>query len=132
MLLLFWRSTPTPEPAVTPTGGWKNWRSIYKREQTKDEIRRERERLGIVPRQARKIERVADDLVDRIDAYEPNAIVAQITASQEFSALLDALAKRDAERREMIAQFAANLILTRILQDREQEEAAIVTLFMEM
>lgn len=129
--LFFWFPA-AQEQAVTPTGGWENWRNIYRRQQGKDEIRRERERLGIVPRQAKKIERVADRLADEITAYEPNAMVAQITAAQEFKALLDALAKKDAERRSVIAEFAANLILQRILEEREGEERAIVTLLMEM
>jgi len=123
---------PEPTPTVeTPTYGWLNWRNIG-RQQAKDEIRRERERLGIVPKQAKKIEKVADDLSDEITAYEPSAIEAQIRASAAFNALMADLARKDMERRAQIAEFAANLILLQILRDLEDEEAAIMTLVMEM
>jgi hypothetical protein len=132
MLLLFWRNASAPTPAVeTPTGGWENWRNIYKRERSRDEIRRERERLGIVPRQAKKIERLADRLADDLPA-EPNQMLVEIMASEEFAKLLQAFAKRDAERRAQIAEFAAAEIMRMVIAQRDAEEEAIVALILQM
>lgn len=122
---------PTPAPTETPTGGWENWRNIYKRERSKDEIRKERERLGIVPRQAKKIEKLADRLADDLPA-EPNEILVQIRASEEFNSLLKMFAKRDAERRAQIAEFAATEIMRMVLAQRDAEEEAIVALILQM
>lgn len=131
MLLLFWRTAGISEPAVTPTGGWENWRNIYKRERSKDEIRRERERLGIVPKQAKKIERLADRLADDLSP-EPNQMLVQIMASEEFNRLLQAFAQRDAERRAQIAEFAAHEILRMVIAMRDAEEEAIVAIILQM
>ena len=120
--------TPTVE---TPTGGWENWRNIYKRERSKDEIRKDRERLGIVPRQARKIEKLADRLADDLPA-EPNDILVQIRASEEFNSLLKMFAQRDAERRAQIAEFAAMEIMRMVLAQRDAEEEAIIALILQM
>ena len=122
-------ATPPVTTTVTPTGGWDL--SFLNRQRSKDDIRRERERLGIVPKQAKKIERLADKLADDLPP-EPNQMLVQIMASKEFNKLLQAFAQRDAERRAKIANFVAQLMLIRILQEREEEEAAIVTLLMEM
>lgn len=117
--------------SVTPTGGWENWRNIYRRERTKDDIRRERERLGIVPKQAKKIERLADRLADDLPP-EPSQMLVQIMASAEFNKLLQAFARRDAERRAQIAEFAAQEILRMVLAQRDAEEEAIVALILQM
>lgn len=122
-----------PVPIVqTPSGGWKNVRDFLNRQYTKDDIRRERERLGIVPRQAKRIERVADDIIDKIYADSPNEILVQIRATQEYDTLLTQLAKSSAERRERIAEFVAVQMALRIRWNQEQEEAAILRLLMEL
>ena len=123
--------------SITPTveqfnsGGWKNVREILNREITKDQIRRQREELGIVPRQAKKIDKVADKLIDKIDAVEPNEILVQITATQEYDTLLKSLAKESETRQAAIAEFVAAQMFRRILYLQEQEERAIIGLLME-
>jgi hypothetical protein len=131
-LLLEVQDPPTPT-VETPTGGW-NQHTLRNlgRQQSKDDIRREREKLGIVPRQAKKIEKLGDRLADEITAQEPNAIVVEIMANREFQKLLQAFAQRDAERRAQIAEFAAQMILMAVIAQRDAEEEAIVTLIMEM
>ena len=124
-------TAPTPSGVPAPTGGWKTLHH-FGRTPTKEETRRERERLGIVPKQAKKIEKLAEKLADRIEAEQPNEILIQIKADREFQILLATFAKRDAERRAMIAEFAAKLILAEIISARDEEEAAIITLLMEM
>ena len=131
MLLLFWRTAgaPTPEPTVTPTGGWDL--TFLNRQRSKDDIRREREKLGIVPKQAKKIERLADRLADDLPP-EPSQMLVQIMASEEFNKLLQAFAQRDAERRAQIAEFAAQEILRMVIAMRDAEEEAIVALILQM
>ncbi len=116
----------------TPSGGWKNVQNFLTRQVSKDDIRRKREELGIVPKQAKKIDRVADDLIGKIDTVEPNEILVQIRATQEYDRLLNDLARRNAERRERIAEFVAFQIFRRVIEAQEREEAALVRLMLEL
>lgn len=118
-----------PPTVETPSGGWDL--RFLSRQRSKDDIRKERERLGIVPRQAKKIERLADRLAEELPA-EPNEILVQIRASEEFNALLQMFAQRDADRRAQIAEFAALEIMRMVLAQRDAEEEAIIALILQM
>lgn len=120
---------PAPE-VQQPTGGWTKG-SFWTRQQTADEVRKERERLGIIPRQRKIITRTARKIEERADAFRGlQSIRAEIEASAEFAAMLQALAIEDAERRMAIAAFAAQEIERRILEAIEAEEDELIELLL--
>lgn len=131
----YWGSgaqTPAPIVTETPTGGWKNVRDFLNRQVSKDEVRKRREELGIVPKQAKRIEKIADKLASEVEVYEPNRLLVQIKASEDYQNILNVLAKRNEARRMEIAEFVAAQILHRIVLMQEAEDRAIITLLMEM
>jgi hypothetical protein len=121
-----------PPVVETPTGGWKNVRDFLSRQVSKDEVRKRREELGIVPKQAKRIEKIADKLASEVEVYEPNRLLVQIKASEDYQNILNVLAKRNEARRMEIAEFVAAQILHRIVLMQEAEDRAIITLLMEM
>lgn len=129
-LLLMGQGGAAPEPEVQqqPTGGWLP--RDFGRAQTEEERRKERERLGIIPKEQRKIDRAARSIAKRVET--PQQAEAEILRAKEFDTLMSDISARNNEVMEGLAALLAQAILARILEDLRDEDDAIAMLLLEM
>lgn len=121
---------PTPEPEIRPAGGWVSPPG-YERHETAEMRRGERERLGIIPKQQRAIDRAAVKIAAMAPAITAGGLLdaPAVIAAEPFDRLLATL-----QPDEGMVMALAQAILDRIawMQAEADEEEAIVRLMMEM
>lgn len=119
-----------PVVVTQPTGGFR----IHV--PTRDDTRRERERLGILPKQAKIIDkallrfekRIAGGLVDDIQHSPASDVLATIEESQEYRALISRLAL-DSNRRAVEA-YVAQAMLAFVMARRNEDDEVLVLMMM--
>ena len=121
-----------PAPEVQQSGGvWDYYHSP--RRPTDDEIREERERLGILPREQRKLDRAAKAIARRIPQAASEAeIAAEIERAKEFDKIMADLTARNRQALESFALLIRQAIEWRILEELRDENDAIAMLLLEM
>jgi hypothetical protein len=114
----------------TPTGGWLSPSGFYHHE-TAEMRRRERERLGIIPKQQRAIDRAAVRIAAEAAPTPSGGLLAApaIVASPSFDRLLSVL-----QPSEGAVALLVQAILDRMawIAAEAEEEEAIVRMMMEM
>jgi hypothetical protein len=127
-LLLLGQGGAEPEtPEQQPTGGWRTPPG-FERHETAEQRRLERERLGIIPKQQRAIDRAAV----RIAASVPvGGLLAPpaVMAAPAFDRLLTALQPTEGQ---VMALVQAIMLRLAWMQAEHDEEEAVVRLMMEM
>lgn len=133
---------PQPEAAQFYSGGWerakqraKSLHNLYP-QQTDEERREERERLGIIPREQKKLDRAAKSIAKRIDpGQSAEQIAAEVMRAKEFDGLMSDISARNQEiidGLDGMALLMAHAIQYRILQELQDEDDAIAMLLLEM
>jgi len=126
-------AAPEPEAEeVSPVGGWERLQHVFRRPQTEEEKRKERERLGIIPREQRKIERAAKAIAKRIAERPSVDIEAEILRASEFNKLMADISARNKEIIGGLSLFLVQAIQARILEELRDEDDAIAMLLLEM
>lgn len=124
-------AAPEPE-AQRPTGGW-NFPPEYGRRQTDEERREERERLGIIPKQQKGLDRAARAIAKRVDpGRSPEEIAAEVAKAKEFDKIMADLTARNRQVIEGYALMVMQAIQARILEELRDEDDAIAMLLLEM
>lgn len=114
LYLFFFQGSAAPSTEPTPTGGWAF--QFYR--ETAEQRRRERERLGIEPREQKKIDRAAVKIARNLPK-EGLLTVPLVMAAPQFDALLMALRPS-----EGMAAALAEAILLRVQWITEQQRLA--------
>ncbi len=129
-LFFFQGSTaPTPEPEQFYSGGW----DLRYRHQTEDELREERERLGIIPREQRKLERAAKSIAKRMEpGVSLDVLKQEVLRAEEFNRLMADISKRNQLVIDGLAYLMAQAIEARILEELRDEDDAIAVLLLGM
>jgi hypothetical protein len=118
-------------PVASGGGVWRGGYSTPRR--TDADIREERERLGIIPREQRKLERAAKSIAKRIDpGQSPEEIAAEVARAKEFDKLMAEITARNAAVVDGLALLLMQSLHERILQELRDEDDAIAMLLMEM
>lgn len=118
------------EEAPEQTSGG-SWGYYSPRRPTDDDIRKERERLGILPR--RKIERAAKAIAKRIDPGQSQEEIArEVARAKEYDQIMAELTARNQAAIEGIGLMVMRAIEAQILEQLREEDDAIAMLLMEM
>lgn len=121
---------------VSPSGGWTRGNYAFlDYHARRDALRREERDLALKSRQRKTIrkatERIAGGLAEDIPpATAQSDMVAAIVASDAYQAAVNALAVKDVARRQAIADYVMRVILMRIMELREEDDAIAVFLLM--
>lgn len=131
LYLFFFQSATTPAAAVqTYSGGWFIPQYRY---QTDDEKREERERLGIIPREQKKLERAARAIAKRIEpGVSLEQLQQEVMRAEEFNRLMADISQRNRDIIDGLALMMAQAIEARILEELRDEDDAIAMLLLEM
>jgi hypothetical protein len=121
---------PEPEAATTPTGGWERLPPSFGRRQSDEELREERERLGIIPREQKKLDRAARSIAKRVD--DPAKAEAEIMRAKEFDKLMSDITARNNQVMEGLAAMLVQSLMLRVLEEMRDEDDAIAMMLMEM
>jgi hypothetical protein len=120
------------DTAATPTGGWNRLPRRFSRPQSDDELRAERERLGIIPREQKKLDRAARAIAKRVTARDAVAVEMEITHAREFDQLIADITARNNAVMEGLAMMLMQSLQARIMEELRDEDDAIAMLLMEM
>ena len=118
LYLFFFQGSAAPSTEPTPTGGWAF--QFYR--ETAEQRRRERERLGIEPREQKKIDRAATKILKTLPEglnVSRETLIQAVMAAPQFDALLMALRPS-----EGMAAALAEAILLRVQWITEQQRLA--------
>lgn len=121
----------TPVVIESPSGGW------HIHVPSAADIRRERERLGILPKQAKIIDkalgrfeqRLSGGLADTLRQYRPRDVLAYIEESQDYRALLSRLAL-EAKQRQAVADYIAQAMLAFVMAQRAEDDEVLTLMMM--
>ena len=123
---------PEPTPPAQPTGGWRHFPPAWGRRETAEDRRRERERLGIEPKQQRAIDRAAAKIVQ---TYPRAGLLAapEVAAVPQFDRLLGIIQPTEGQILAL-AQAIVDRIAWIVAQRQadEDEEEMLLRLMMEM
>jgi hypothetical protein len=115
------------EETGSPTGGWRTPPS-FDRHETADQRRRERERLGILPKQQRAIDRAAVKIAATVP--QGGLLAAPVViAAPAFDRLLEALRPTEGQ---VMALVQAILDRIAAMQAEEADDAEFIRMLMEM
>lgn len=125
-------SPPIPLTPNQPTGGWA-FPPQMGRVQTPEERRQERERLGIIPRQQKGLDRAARSIAKRVDpGISPEELQRRIAEAKEFDKIMADLTARNQQIIDGLALMIMQAIQARILEELRDEDDAIAMLLLEM